>query len=73
MGHCDGGSLTTDSFDLLTALVNWVERDVAPDAVVATSRGEPRLTRPLCAYPWYAHYLGRGDPNSAANFECRAP
>jgi len=73
MGHCDGGSLTTDSFDLLTALVNWVERDVAPDAVVATSRGEPRLTRPLCAYPWYAHYLGRGDPSNAANFECRAP
>jgi feruloyl esterase len=73
MGHCGGGSLTTDSFDLLTALVNWVERDIPPDTVVATRRGEPRLTRPLCAYPRYAHYSGRGDPNDAANFECRAP
>src|SRR6185312_7170951 len=31
MGHCGGGSLTTDSFDLLTPLVNWVERDASPD------------------------------------------
>jgi feruloyl esterase len=73
MGHCGGGSLTTDSFDLLTALVDWVERDVPPAAVVATRSGAPRLTRPLCAYPRYAHYSGRGDPNDAANFECRAP
>jgi feruloyl esterase len=72
MGHCGGGSLTTDSFDLLTALVNWVEQGVPPDAVIATRLGEPRLSRPLCAYPRYAHYSGRGDPNDAANFECRA-
>jgi feruloyl esterase len=73
MGHCGGGSLTTDSFDLLTALVDWVERDVPPDAVIATRSGEPRLTRPLCAYPRYAHYSGQGDPGDAASFECRAP
>jgi feruloyl esterase len=73
MGHCGGGSLTTDSFDLLTALVNWVERDAPPDAVIASRRQEPRLTRPLCAYPRYAHYSGRGDPNDASGFTCRAP
>jgi feruloyl esterase len=73
MGHCRGGSLTTDSFDLLTALVDWVERGVAPDAVVATRAAPPRLARPLCAYPRYAHYSGRGDPNDASSFECRAP
>jgi feruloyl esterase len=73
MGHCGGGSLTTTSFDLLTALVNWVEQGVPPDAVVATRSSEPRLSRPLCAYPRYAHYSGRGDPNDSANFECRAP
>jgi len=73
MGHCGGGSLATDSFDLLTALVNWVEQDVPPDAVIATRNGEPRLTRPLCAYPRYAHYLAPGDPNDAASFACRAP
>ena len=73
MGHCGGGSLTTDSFDLLTPLVDWVERGIPPDAVVATRAAEPRLSRPLCPYPQYAHYSGRGDPNDASNFACRAP
>jgi hypothetical protein len=71
MGHCTGGSLTTDSFDLLTALVNWVEQGVAPEAVIATPRREPTPSRPLCAYPRYAYYSGRGNPDDAANFECR--
>jgi feruloyl esterase len=73
MGHCGGGSLTTDSFDLLTPLVNWVERDVPPDSVVASGRGQPPLTRPLCPYPRYARYSGRGDQNDAASFACQAP
>jgi feruloyl esterase len=73
MGHCGGGSLTTDSFDLLTALMNWVERDVPPDAVVGTRRAEPRITRPLCPYPRYARYSGRGDQSDAASFACQAP
>ena len=73
MGHCGGGSLTTASFDLLSALVNWVEQGVPPDTVPATRAGEPGLSRPLCAYPRYAHYSGRGDQNDASNFECRAP
>jgi hypothetical protein len=73
MGHCGGGSLATSSFDMLTALVNWVERDIPPDAVVASTNSEPRLTRPLCPYPQYAHYSGRGDPNDASSFACRAP
>ena len=73
MGHCRGGSLTADSFDLLTALIDWVERGIAPDAVAAARTAEPRLTRPLCAYPRYAHYTGRGDPQNAASFECRVP
>ena len=73
MGHCGGGSLTTDSFDLLTPLVDWVERGVAPDRIIATRNAEPRLSRPLCSYPRYAHYTSRGDPQQAASFECRAP
>lgn len=73
MGHCGGGSLTTDSFDLLTPLVDWVERGIAPDRVVATRNAEPRLARPLCPYPRYAHYTGRGDPQQAVSFECREP
>jgi feruloyl esterase len=73
MGHCGGGSLATGAFDMLTALVNWVERDIPPDAVTASTNGQPRLTRPLCPYPQFAQYSGRGDPNDASSFACRAP
>lgn len=71
MGHCGGGQGALDRFDLLTPLVDWVEKGVAPDAVTATGRSTPGRSRPLCAYPQHAHYKGEGDPESAASFECR--
>jgi hypothetical protein len=87
MNHCRGGP-ATDQFDMLGALVNWVERGQAPDAVVASARGagnpggvnnelpatwSPARTRPLCAYPKVATYKGGGDIESADNFICREP
>jgi feruloyl esterase len=72
MGHCGGGSATLDSFDMVTAIVDWVENGVAPERVVSTGNAFPGRSRPLCAYPQYAHYTG-GDPESADSFECRAP
>jgi pimeloyl-ACP methyl ester carboxylesterase len=71
MGHCQGGSATLDRFDLLTAVVNWVEKDEAPEFVVATGQAFPGRGRPLCSYPQHAEYMGKGDPNDAANFACR--
>ena len=38
MSHCSGGP-STDSFDMLSPLVTWVEQGVAPDSVVASARG----------------------------------
>ena len=35
MDHCTGGA-TTDQFDMLTPLVNWVENRTAPAAIPAT-------------------------------------
>jgi feruloyl esterase len=70
MGHCAGGQ-SLDSFDLLTALVDWVEKGQAPDAVIATGRAFPGRSRPLCAYPKSAFYKGSGDSQDAKNFECR--
>jgi len=70
MGHCGGGP-ALDHFDLLSAAVNWVEKGTAPDSVPATGMFFPGRSRPLCAYPNYAHYKGQGDPQDAANFECR--
>ena len=71
MGHCQGGASALDSFDLLTAVVDWVEKGTAPDAVTATGRAFPGRSRPLCAYPKHAHYKGQGDTQDAKNFECR--
>jgi feruloyl esterase len=71
MYHCRGGEFALDNFDLLTAMVNWVEKGTAPDSVVATGKAFPGRSRPLCSYPKYAYYKGQGDPQDAKNFECR--
>ncbi len=71
MGHCAGGAAALDTFDLLGAVVDWVEKGAAPDAVTATGRAFPGRSRPLCAYPKHAHYKGSGDLEDAKNFECR--
>jgi Tannase and feruloyl esterase len=70
MGHCNGGE-ALDSFDLLGAVVDWVEKGTAPNAVTATGRAFPGRSRPLCPYPQHAAYKGSGDPQDARNFECR--
>jgi feruloyl esterase len=67
MAHCGGGE-GTSTFDMLSALEDWVEKDKAPDRVPA-SRG-PR-TRPLCPFPQTAVYSGSGSIEDAANFACR--
>jgi hypothetical protein len=83
MNHCQGGP-STEQFDMLSALVKWVEMDQAPDQVIATARtglnpdvpadwiheGQPR-TRPLCPWPKQARYKGTGNINEAANFSCQ--
>jgi feruloyl esterase len=71
MGHCGGGQGALDRFDLLSAVVEWVENGTAPDAVTATGASVAGRSRPLCAYPQYAHYKGQGDPEDARSFECR--
>jgi hypothetical protein len=70
MNHCAGGPATLDKFDLLGAVVKWVEDGTAPDAVVATGKAFPGRSRPLCAYPKYARYKGTGNPEDASSFEC---
>jgi Tannase and feruloyl esterase len=71
MGHCQGGSASLDRFDMLSAVVDWVEKGVAPDRVIATGPAFPGRSRPLCPYPQHAEYTGQGDTNDAANFACR--
>ena len=70
MAHCGGGP-GLDHFDMLSAVVNWVEKGTAPESVVATGQAFPGRSRPLCAYPKHAQYSGSGDTQDARNFQCR--
>ena len=74
MGHCRGGE-GPNTFDLVSALEQWVENGRAPDRIVASHSREGRVdrTRPLCPYPQVASYDGRGSIDDAASFACRMP
>jgi pimeloyl-ACP methyl ester carboxylesterase len=74
MGHCGGGD-GTSSFDMLSALDQWVEKGKAPEQIPASrlKDGAVDRTRPLCPYPQIATYKGSGSIDEAANFVCRAP
>jgi feruloyl esterase len=87
--HCRGG-VGADNFgasfgedlpnqdaehDMLTAIVEWVEKGRAPERLIATKleNGSVKMTRPLCPHPQVAKYRGRGDTNDAASFVCAKP
>ncbi len=74
MGHCEGTGYGPNVFDMDTPLIDWVEGHVAPASIVAerlNAQGTaPVLTRPLCAYPQEARYVGP-NPNVATSFTCR--
>ena len=50
MAHCDGGP-SLDHSGMLTVVVNRVEKNTAPDSVIATGQAFPGRSRPLGAYP----------------------
>jgi feruloyl esterase len=74
MQHCTGGP-GTSRFDTLTALEQWAEQKKAPEQIPAAhmTNGKVDRTRPLCAYPQEAKYLGSGSTDDAANFICSLP
>jgi feruloyl esterase len=74
MTHCSGGN-GTDSFDSMTAMVNWVEKGKAPDMLIARhmNGGQAVRSRPLCPYPQVARYAGRGSIDEAGSFHCVNP
>lgn len=83
MGHCGSGP-STDQFNLLQPLVDWVEQGKAPNPLTALVRGvgnpgganaelpanwSAQRSRPLCAWPKVARYQG-GDIERASSFRC---
>jgi feruloyl esterase len=73
MGHCSGGP-GPNTFDMLGALEQWVEKGAAPDKVIAShsTNGKVDRTRPLCQYPLVARVKGTGSTDDAASFACVA-
>jgi len=75
MNHCAGGP-ATDKFEMLTPLVDWVEKGIAPNAIIAEASNPayfavPSRSRPLCPFPTVPTYNGTGNVDSAASFSCR--
>lgn len=69
------GTPVADKTDLLGALDAWVEKRTAPGNLMATSYtpgANPTVvaTKPLCQYPTYPKYTGKGDWKSAESFAC---
>jgi pimeloyl-ACP methyl ester carboxylesterase len=71
MGHCGGGTRALDQFDMLSAVIEWVESGRAPERVIATGASAPGESRPLCPYPQHAHFSGNGDAREAASYTCQ--
>jgi feruloyl esterase len=74
MQHCGGGP-GPNTFSMLGALDQWVERGVAPEKIVAShlTSGKVDRTRPLCPYPQEAQWKGSGSTDQAENFACVLP
>ena len=66
--HCGGGAGATPS-DPLAAVVDWVEKGVAPETLPAVTADGTRK-RNLCMYPQVAFYTG-GDTADANSFVCK--
>ncbi len=93
MGHCYSGPgldvfgqafglpavSNNPQHDVLSALEQWVEKDQAPDRIIASRyvNDDPTqnvaYSRPLCPYPQVAEYNGVGDQSSADSFACVTP
>lgn len=74
MFHCGGGP-GCGSVDWLAAVMDWVEKGIAPEALTGAhmEKGVTARTRPVCPYPQVARYKGTGNRDEAASFVCQAP
>lgn len=73
MGHCGGGVAALDHFDMIDPIVDWVEKNNAPEKIIVTGNAFPDRSRPLCPYPTFAKYTGTGVSEKADSFECALP
>jgi hypothetical protein len=74
-GFQHGGGAFIPAVDLLGALDNWVSKGVSPETLTATDIAPATngRSRPLCRYPSFPRYIGKGNLNDASSFLCAHP
>ena len=74
-GYQHGNGVFIPSWDGLRALDDWATNGVAPEGLVALDIAPAThgRSRPLCKYPAYPRYRGRGDIDAASSFVCTNP
>ena len=61
---------TREQDQFFTALVDWVEKGVAPGEIMLTSR-DSTVSYPVCVYPQMTTWNGTGPATQAASYSCR--
>lgn len=71
-GFQHGNGVFIPSVDMLGALDRWVSHDISPETLLATDivPATNGRTRPLCRYPGFPRYVGKGNVNRASSFVC---
>jgi feruloyl esterase len=59
-----------DQDQMFTALQDWVEKGVAPQAITLTSR-DNSVSYPVCVYPLKAAWNGVGSAKQASSYACQ--
>jgi len=75
-GHCGyplefgSNNFSTIQIDLLTPLIDWVEKGIPPSRMIASNYplASQSRTRPVFPFPDQARYNGSGSINNEANF-----
>jgi hypothetical protein len=75
MSHCTGGQ-GPNSFNALTAIINWVEKGAAPKSLLTTqtpTTADPVRSLPAYPYPFMATYNGTGSVDVASSYHAALP
>ncbi|SAL82939.1 tannase and feruloyl esterase [Caballeronia choica] len=74
-GFQHGNGVFIPAWDELGALDQWVMHDIAPETLVGTdiALATNGRSRPMCRYPGYPRYFGKGNVNNASSFRCVYP
>jgi feruloyl esterase len=67
--HCGGGD-GPSQIDWIALIRDWVEKNIAPERVIASNTidGKTVMTRPVYPYPAVAAYDGKGNPDKESSF-----